>query len=91
MPILRIPSPREFNRSKTNVISPLLAHWRDLKKKGKLSAGDFERVVTWLDVYGQYAGQFSEEQERDLERLKAEWTRQGIIEAATEKTKLAAK
>jgi len=38
-----------------------------------LTAGELDRLVTWLDTYGQRAGAFSEEQERDLERLRLEW------------------
>jgi hypothetical protein len=36
----------------------------------KLSPGDFDRLITWLDTYGQRQGHFSGEQERALEELK---------------------
>jgi hypothetical protein len=38
-----------------------------------LSDDEVGRFVTWLDTYGQRAGAFSEEQERELQRLRAEW------------------
>ncbi|HUU89981.1 MAG TPA: discoidin domain-containing protein [Phycisphaerae bacterium] len=40
----------------------------------KLSRDDLERLATWLDLYGQYLGSFSPEQEQHLIALRAEWT-----------------
>jgi mono/diheme cytochrome c family protein len=37
-----------------------------------LDPGDRERLITWLDVYGQRLGSFSEEQERQLVALREE-------------------
>ena len=40
---------------------------------GKLDADGWARLALWLDLYGQYAGAFSPEQEQELTRLRAEW------------------
>jgi hypothetical protein len=36
----------------------------------KLSDDDRQRLVTWMDTYGQQAGSFSEQQERELLELR---------------------
>jgi hypothetical protein len=37
----------------------------------KLEGESLERLITWMDAYAQKSGAFSEQQEQDLERLKA--------------------
>jgi len=44
---------------------------RDALHAPLLSANDRERLVTWLDVYGQRVGSFSDQQEQQLAELKA--------------------
>ncbi len=39
----------------------------------KLDADGWSRLSLWMDLYGQYAGSFSAEQERELIRLREEW------------------
>ncbi|MGB2823103.1 MAG: hypothetical protein WBF17_19115, partial [Phycisphaerae bacterium] len=39
----------------------------------RLDADAVERIVTWLDVYAQRLGSFSDEQERDLLALRRAW------------------
>lgn len=39
----------------------------------RLDADAIERIVTWLDVYAQRLGSFSDAQEQDLRRLRREW------------------
>ena len=41
----------------------------------KLPREDFERLVTWMDTYGQRQGHFSPEQERRLAELRQRWAR----------------
>jgi hypothetical protein len=36
----------------------------------KLSADDWDRLVTWMDTLGQRAGHFSPEQEQQLRQLR---------------------
>ena len=36
----------------------------------ELDAGDRERLLTWLDTYAQRLGHFSDEQERELVKLR---------------------
>jgi hypothetical protein len=36
----------------------------------QLSEDDFNRLVTWMDVYAQRLGSFSEHQEEQLRRLR---------------------
>jgi len=36
----------------------------------KLNRDDLNRLITWLDTYGQYVGSFSEQQEERLRKLK---------------------
>ncbi|NQT53570.1 hypothetical protein HQ576_16050, partial [bacterium] len=50
--------------------SPLLAHLRKGHQKVKLGAADYERLITWIDVYAQRQGHFSPEQERELQELR---------------------
>ena len=53
--------------------SPILALLDDPKGHHgvSLSPEERERIVIWLDAYGQRLGSFSDEQERQLEELKA--------------------
>lgn len=62
--------------------SPLLKHLRKHLAQGRIDAQDFERLVTWLDSYAQFAGQFNASQEQELEALKQSWTRLGILQPA---------
>lgn len=49
----------------------LTRHLRDLKKEKKISEEDYRRLLLWMDIYGQYLGSFSEEQEKEqIELLK---------------------
>jgi len=51
--------------------SALLAYVeRDATHRTLLDASARERFITWLDVYGQRLGSFSEEQERELAALR---------------------
>ncbi|MFW6163102.1 MAG: discoidin domain-containing protein [Planctomycetota bacterium] len=50
--------------------SVLLAHLRKGHQGVELSAADLERLVTWMDCYGQRQGHFSPAQERALERFR---------------------
>ena len=50
--------------------SVLLAHLRKGHQKVQLSADDLDRLVTWMDCYGQRQGHFSPAQERALERFR---------------------
>jgi cytochrome c553 len=52
--------------------SPLLRLLRGGHYEVALSAGDWERLVTWLDTYGQLRGSYSPEQEDRLRRLREE-------------------
>lgn len=38
-----------------------------------LSPGELDRLITWLDCYGQRLGSFGPEQEAELERLRERW------------------
>jgi hypothetical protein len=49
----------------------LTRHLRDLKAKNKISDVDYRRLLLWMDIYGQYLGSFSDEQEKEqIELLK---------------------
>jgi len=49
----------------------LTRHLRDLKKEKKIAEEDYRRLLLWMDIYGQYLGSFSEEQENEqIELLK---------------------
>jgi hypothetical protein len=49
----------------------LTQHLRDLKKEKKIAEEDYRRLLLWMDIYGQYLGSFSEEQEKEqIELLK---------------------
>jgi hypothetical protein len=51
--------------------SSLLAYLaRDPVHKPLLTPGDRERLVTWMDLYAQRVGSFSEQQERELAALR---------------------
>jgi cytochrome c553 len=39
----------------------------------KLTADEWDRLITWMDTYAQRQGSFSEQQEDDLRRLRDEW------------------
>ncbi|MBN8458003.1 MAG: discoidin domain-containing protein [Verrucomicrobia bacterium] len=39
----------------------------------KLTADSWARLSLWLDLYGQFAGSYSGDQEQELERMKSEW------------------
>jgi hypothetical protein len=39
----------------------------------RLDADGWSRLTLWMDLYGQYAGAFSAEQEQELIRLREEW------------------
>ena len=45
-----------------------------LLKKGhydvKLAAGDWDRLITWMDTLGQHSGSFSPQQEEELRQLR---------------------
>ncbi|MBL7224096.1 MAG: hypothetical protein ISS72_09605, partial [Candidatus Brocadiae bacterium] len=51
-------------------MSPVLAHLQRGHHKVKLGPEDWERLVTWMDTYGQRQGHFSAEQERGLHDLR---------------------
>ena len=55
------------------ITSPLLALLTAPEKhyKVELSPEEIERLTIWLDTYGQRLGAFSDDQERNLEELKA--------------------
>jgi hypothetical protein len=38
-----------------------------------LDRATLDRITTWLDTYGQRQGHFSDEQERELDRLRRIW------------------
>jgi hypothetical protein len=40
----------------------------------RLTDDDWDRLVTWMDTYAHRLGSFSEEQERELSRLRDEWS-----------------
>jgi hypothetical protein len=48
----------------------------------ELNADDLERLITWLDTYGQRLGAFSETQEKELIALREETFKLGILQAA---------
>jgi hypothetical protein len=48
----------------------------------ELNANDLERLITWLDTYGQRLGAFSEVQEKELIALREETFKLGILQAA---------
>ncbi|MFO7973657.1 MAG: discoidin domain-containing protein [Candidatus Hydrogenedentota bacterium] len=48
----------------------------------KLSAEDTERLVVWMDTYGQRLGSFDERQERQLVELREQW--RDLLAAATD-------
>lgn len=49
----------------------LTRHLRELKKEKKISDTDYRRLLLWMDLYGQYLGSFSDEQEKEqIELLK---------------------
>ena len=50
--------------------SPILVRLRKGHHDVKLAPGDFERLITWMDTYGQRQGHFSPAQERELEELR---------------------
>ena len=50
--------------------SPLLRILRDGHHDVELAKDDMQRLVTWMDTYGQRLGSFSESQEERLERLR---------------------
>ena len=50
--------------------SPLLELLRDGHHDVKLAGNDMQRLITWMDTYGQQRGSFSEGQEQRLERLR---------------------
>jgi cytochrome c553 len=54
--------------------SALLPHLRALKLKSDITADAFDRLVLWLDVYGQYEGHFNAWQEEELLALRKEWS-----------------
>ena len=60
--------------AQTNALWPLLAagHY-DVR----LGAEDAERLMTWMDTYGQLRGSFDSNQEEELKRL-----RQRLLSAA---------
>jgi hypothetical protein len=39
----------------------------------QLSSGDWERLITWMDTYGQRRGAFSKDQEDRLRELRQEF------------------
>jgi len=51
--------------------SPLRALLRQGHYEVKLSPEDWERLITWMDTYGQRLGAFSEDQEQRLLALRA--------------------
>lgn len=59
--------------------SPVLRLLEEGHYSVELSAEEWERLVTWMDTYGQFAGSFSPEQEEELialrERLAADLLR----------------
>ena len=60
--------------------STLLPHLRILKQKGDITEDAFNRLVLWLDIYGQYEGHFNAWQEGELVALRKEWAGIGLIE-----------
>jgi len=56
-------------------LSPLLSMLRDPQEPHhgvRLQPGDIDRLVTWMDTYGQVRGAFSDDQERRLLQLRAD-------------------
>jgi len=68
--------------------SALLPHLRKLVKDREITADAFDRLVLWLDIYGQYAGHFNDWQANELLALRGEWARQGLLEEAPQITRL---
>jgi len=62
--------------------SALLPHLRKLRKDGEIPGDAFNRLVLWLDIYGQYEGHFNAWQEAELLALRKEWSAIGLIEDA---------
>ena len=54
--------------------SKLLARLRT--GHGKLPAEELYRLVVWMDLYATRVGSFSPEQEKELEQIRVEWTKQ---------------
>ena len=55
----------------TALNSPLLAHLRKGHQDVKLDADALDRLITWIDTYGQRQGHFSPDQEQQLRELRA--------------------
>ena len=62
--------------------SALLPHLRKLKKDGEIQPDAFNRLVLWLDIYGQYEGHFNAWQEDELIALRKEWAAIGLLDGA---------
>jgi hypothetical protein len=50
--------------------SPMLAMLREGHHGVKLEQDEWDRLITWMDTYGQRLGSFSPEQEQDLRDLR---------------------
>ena len=59
--------------------SPLLKLLRDGHHGVRLDGGDLDRLVTWMDTYGQIRGSFSDDQEQRLRELRQQvaWMLEG--------------
>jgi hypothetical protein len=65
-----------------SALSSWLAHVRDpgSHEGVVLEPADLERLITWLDTYGQRLGSFSDEQESELLALREESYKLGILQ-----------
>jgi mono/diheme cytochrome c family protein len=52
----------------------LTKHIHRLWERGRIETADYRRLVLWMDVYGQYQGQFNDWQEQELADLRREWS-----------------
>jgi hypothetical protein len=52
--------------------NPVLKLLRDGHRDVRLDGDDRERLITWMDTYGQLRGSFSDDQEQRLRDLRAQ-------------------
>ena len=62
-------------------LSPLVQLLRQGHHGVQLDPGDWSRLLTWMDTYGQRRGAFSEEQEEQLRHLRDRLAAQ-VVKAA---------
>jgi hypothetical protein len=67
-----------------SALSAWLAHVRKVgsHESVALNPADLERLISWLDTYGQRLGAFSEAQEKELMALREESLKLGILQFA---------